>query len=113
MISFDEAFLKVKQFSRGILWLHALEKTDCWVFCGTTGNEFADVGGGNIVVWKKNGELQILGSSPDFGKYYKNCTRKIKLADDPVTEEEYRQLIESWDDLPEAFKEAVRKQQES
>ncbi|MCI9628801.1 MAG: hypothetical protein HFJ64_06245 [Eggerthellaceae bacterium] len=65
---------------------------------------------------KETGEEVFTGGSSDPDGVRRVCDeaiRIIKLADDPVTEEEYMQLLESWGDLPEAFKEAVRKQQKS
>lgn len=116
MITFEDAFSIAKRISSGYLWLTAEETKNHWVFYGTFGNRFADAGNTPLVLSKENGEEVFTGGSSDPDGVRRVCgevIRIIKLADDPVTEEEYMQLLENWDDLPEAFKEAVRKQQKS
>ncbi len=116
MLSFEEAFSITKRISSGYLWLTAEETKNHWVFYGTFGNRFADAGNTPLVLSKETGEEVFTGGSSDPDGVRRVCDeaiRIIKLADDPVTEEEYMQLLESWGDLPEAFKEAVRKQQKS
>ncbi len=119
MISFDEAFSIAKRRRGLFLWLTAYETKDHWIFEGSCGNSFGDVGNCPLVLSKETGEEVFTGGSGDPKGVERVCgkpIRAIKLCEDPIDFDgaEYDRLLEHYPDgLPEAFKEAVRKQQEN
>ncbi len=117
MITFEDAFSIAKRISSGYLWLSAAETKNHWIFQGTFGNYFADMGNMPLVLDKDTGEEVFTGGSGDPDGVRRVCgevIRVIELCEDPIDfdGEEYDRPLKHYpDDLPEAFKEAVRKQQ--